>query len=83
MYAQFTRGATAVCSNEYINPSQLQGDESDEGNQQEGGDPTVGIGTGRRKRRNTIKRTLRNKRQEASPSEQGLTEDRILVGACM
>ena len=75
---QSTGGATVVCEDIFINPKQLEGDGSDEQNQQEGGDPTVSIGTGRRKKRNTVKRTLRNKRQQ-TPTEQDLTEDRVLV----
>ena len=78
-HVQSTGGATVVCQDNFINPKQLDGDGSDEEqNQQEGGDPTVSIGTGRRKKRNTVKRTLRNKRQE-TPTEQDLTEDRVLV----
>ena len=65
---QSTGGATVMCQNNYVNPLQLEGDGSDVENQQEGGDPTVGMGTGRRKKRNTVKRTLRNKRQE-TPTE--------------
>ena len=76
---QSTGGATVDCQNNFINPKELDGDGSDEEqNQQEGGDPTVSIGTGRRKKRNTVKRILRNKRQE-TPTEQDLTEDRVLV----
>ena len=75
---QSTGGATVICHDNYINPMKLGGDESDDQNQQEGGDPTVSMGTGRRKKRSTVKRTLRNKRQEA-PTEQDLTEDRVLV----
>ena len=63
---QSTGGATVMCQNNFVNPLQLEGDGSDLENQQEGGDPTVGMGTGRRKKRNTVKRTLRNKRQETS-----------------
>ena len=77
---QSTGGATVVCQGNYINPLQLEGDGGDEENQQEGGDPTVGMGTGRRKKRSTVKRTLRNKRQE-TPTEQGLTEDRVWVSS--
>ena len=65
---QSTGGATVMCQNNFVNPLQLEGDGSDLENQQEGGDPTVGMGTGRRKKRNTVKRTLRNKRQE-TPTE--------------
>ena len=68
-----------MCSNQYINPLNLEGDFSDQGNE-ESGDPTVGMGTGRRKKRSTVKRTMRNKRQEAStPNEQGLSENITLV----
>ena len=77
---QSTGGATVVCQGNYINPLQLEGDGGDEENQQEGGDPTVGMGTGRRKKRSTVKRTLRNKRQE-TPTEQDLTEDRVWVSS--
>ena len=66
-----------MCSNQYINPLNLEGDFSDQGDE-EGGDPTVDMGTGRRKKRSTVKRTLRNKRQEA-PTEQGLSENVTLV----
>ena len=67
-----------TCSNQYINPLQLVGDSIDEGD--EGGDPTVGMGTGRRKKRSTVKRTLRNKPQESlTPAEQGLSENVTLV----
>ena len=68
-----------TCSNEYINPLSLEGDFIDEGDE-EGGDPTVGMGTGRRKKRSTVKRTLRNKRQEI-PTEQGLSENITLVSS--
>ena len=68
-----------MCNNEYINPLNLEGDLSDQGDQEgPGGDPTVSMGTGRRKKRSTVKRTLRNKRQEA-PIEQQLSENRTLV----
>ena len=76
--AKKTGRATVVCQDKYINPLRLEGDGSDEENQQEGGDPTVGMGTGRRKKRSTVKRTLRNKRQE-TPTEQGLSENVTLV----
>ena len=49
-----------MCSNQYINPLNLEGDFSDQGDE-EGGDPTVDMGTGRRKKRSTVTRTLRNK----------------------
>ena len=68
MQSLTTGGTTVMCQNNYVNPLQLEGDGSDLENQQEGGDPTVGMGTGRRKKRNTVKRTLRNKRQE-TPTE--------------
>ena len=76
--AKKTGRATVVCQDNYINPLRLEGDGSDEENQQEGGDPTVGMGTGRRKKRSTVKRILRNKRQE-TPTEQGLSENITLV----
>ena len=66
-----------TCSNEYINPLNLEGDFIDEGDE-EGGDPTADMGIGRRKKRSTVKRTLRNKRQEI-PIEQGLSENVTLV----
>ena len=66
-----------MCTNEYINPLNLEGEFIAEGDE-EGGDPTVTMGTGRRKRRSTVKRTLRNKRQE-TPTEQGLSENITLV----
>ena len=69
-----------VCHDNYINPLPLEGDGSDEQSQQEGGDPTVGMGTGRRKKRSTVKRILRNKRQEA-PTELGLSENVTLVSS--
>ena len=66
-------------SNQYINPLNLEGEFIDEGDE-EGGDPTVGMGTGRRKKRTTVKRTLRNKRQESlMPTEQGISENVTLV----
>ena len=77
--AQSSGSASVTCSNEYINPLSLEGDFIDEGDE-EGGDPTVGMGTGRRKKRSTVKRTLRNKRQEI-PIEQGLSENITLVSS--
>ena len=67
-----------ICQGNYINPLQLEGDRSDEQNEQEGGDPTVRMGTGRRKKRSTVKRTLRNRQQEKT-TEQDVTESRVLV----
>ena len=67
-----------TCSNQYINPLGLGSDGNDSDEQEQGGDPTVGMGTGRRKKRSTVKRTLRNKRQEAS-TEQGMSENVTLV----
>ena len=71
---QSTGGASVTCSSEFINPQNLAGDLGD----QEGGDPTVSMGTGRRKKRSTVKRTLRNKRQEA-PTEQQISQNVTLV----
>ena len=68
-----------ICNNKYINPLKLEGDSlSDNQEGQEGADPTVSMGSGRRRKRSTVKRTLRNKRQEAT-AEQDLTEHRSLV----
>ena len=64
-----------TCDGRYINPLGLIGDV---GGDQEGG--TMSMGSGRRKRRSTIKRTLRKKRQEdVSPDEQNSSENRTLV----
>ena len=72
---QSSGGASVTCNSEYINPLNLLGDVGD----QEGGvDPTVGMGTtGGRKKRDTVKRTLK-KRQEA-PTEQELSQNVTLV----
>ena len=67
-----------TCSNQYINALGLGGDADVDDEQEQGGDPTVSMGTGRRKKRSTVKRTLRNKRQEA-PADQGLSENITLV----
>ena len=77
---QSTGAATVICNDKYINPLRLEGDLSDNQEGQEGGDPTVSMGSGRRRKRSTVKRTLRNKRQEA-PAEQDLTEHRSLVNS--
>ena len=68
-----------ACSKPYINPLGLESD-SDVIND-EGTDPTVIMGNRRRrKRRNTVKRTLRDKRQEDVASQgHDPTEDVTLV----
>ena len=63
-----------TCNNQYINPLGLEGDAEVDDEQEQGGDPTVSMGIGRRKKRSTVKRMLRNKRQEV-PTEQGLSEN--------
>ena len=77
---QSSGAATVTCDNQYINPLMLEDDVGNDPEGQEGGDPTVSMGSGRRRKRSTVKRTLRNKRQEA-PSEQDLTELRSLVNS--
>ena len=74
---QSSGSAGVECTNEYINPLNLDGEFVAEGDE-EGGDPTVDMGTGRRKKRSTVKRTLRNKRQE-TPIEQEVSENVTLV----
>ena len=56
----------------YINPLGLEGDIS--GDQEGGADPTVSMGSGRRKKRSTVKRAL-SKRQEVAQPEQELSEN--------
>ena len=72
-----------MCTNEYINPLGLTTDEVR--NDQEG-DPTVSMGNGRRrKRRSTVKRTLR-KRQDVPSSDEAVSQNITLVsvrGYCM
>ena len=67
-----------TCNTQYVNPLGLQGDITGDREGQEGGDPTVSMGSGRRRKRSTVKRTLRNKRQEA-PAEQQETQNITLV----
>ena len=74
---QASGAATVMCNANYINPLLLKGDNNDDENQ-ERGDPTVSMGSGRRKKRSTVKRTL-TKRQDASPAGQKLSESRNLV----
>lgn len=50
--------------------------EDEEG--QEGGNQ-VGSGGRRRRKRSTVKRTLRNKRQDEQPTELDMSENRTLV----
>ena len=70
--------ASVTCTPEYINPEGLTVDVG--GDQEGGGDPTVSMGSGRRKRRSTIRRTLRNKRQEVvAPTDQELSQNVTLV----
>ena len=68
-----------TCNNQYINPLGLEGDAEVDDEQEQGGDPTVSMGIGRRKKRSTVKRMLRNKRQEV-PTEQGLSENVTVSG---
>ena len=68
-----------TCNNRYINPLDLEIDEDRTFEQEIGGDPTTEMGTGRRRKRSTVKRALRNKRQDSAPSEQGLSENVTLV----
>ena len=42
-------------------------------------DPTVSMGSGRRKRRSTVKRILRNKRQDVPSTEQDLSQNITVV----
>ena len=72
--------ATVMCTNEYINPRGLTTDE-DRNNQE--GDPTVSMGNGRRrKRRSTVKRTLK-KRQDVSSSDENVSQNVTLVSSSM
>ena len=66
---------TVMCTNEYINPLGLTTDE--DRNDQEG-DPTVSMGNGRRRKRSTVKRTLR-KRQDAPSSDETVSQNITLV----
>lgn len=68
-----------MCTNEYINPRGLTTDE-DRNNQE--GDPTVSMGNGRRKRRSTVKRTLK-KRQDVSSSDENVSQNVTLVSSSM
>ena len=74
-HLQATGGGSVTCTPDYINPLGLQGDISGD---QEGGDPTVSMGTGRRKKRSTMKRVL-SKRQEVTVAEEELSENVTLV----
>ena len=61
-----------TCKSSYINPLKLK----DDGEVQESIDPTMNMGSGRRRKRSTtVKRKLR-KRQEVTPD---LSENRTLV----
>ena len=78
--AQSSGAATVICSERYVNPLGLEsdlgvGDDDQEGQER---DPTVSMGSGRRRKRSIVKRTLRNKRQEATAEHQ-LTENKTLV----
>ena len=64
----------------YINTLGLSGDIG--GDQEGGGDPTVSMGSGRRKKRSTMKRTL-TKRQDVAPVEQEISENVTLVRIMM
>ena len=66
-----------TCNPQYINPLGLEGDAgiNIEGRE----DPTVSMGSGRRKKRSTVKRTLRNKRQNEVPTEQDLSQNITVV----
>lgn len=79
IHMQSSGAATVTCNGNYINPLMLEGDNNDDENR-ERGDPTVSMGSGRRKKRSTVKRTL-TKRQDASPAEQEFSENRNLVSA--
>ena len=76
-HLQSSRGDVMTCNERYINPLNLALDSNNQG-VGEGSDPTVGIGSRRRKKRSTVKRTLRNKRQEPQV-QQGLSENVTLV----
>ena len=73
---QSTGAASVTCTPQYINPLGLEGDIT--GDQEGGGDPTVSMGTGRRKKRSTI-RITRRKRQEPMTEEVELSENVTLV----
>ena len=73
-FSQSTDTASVTCTNQYINPRELVV-ESDL-NSDEERDPTVNMGNGRRKKRSTVKRTLRNKRQDVAPQvEKDMSEN--------
>ena len=72
---QSTQTASVSCTTEYINPLHLQ---DDTGGEQEGVDPTVGMGSGRRKRSSTVKRTL-TKRQDNVAAKRELSDNVVLV----
>ena len=76
--SQSTGDASVTCTPQYINVLGLEGDIT--GDQEGGGDPTVSMGNGgRRKKRSTIKRTLRTKRQEETAVDQEVSENITLV----
>jgi hypothetical protein len=71
---QASGGASVTCNSEYINQLGLAGDVGD----QEGGVGTVGMGTvGGRKKRDTVKRTL--KKRQAAPAEQEVSQNVTVV----
>ena len=74
---QSTGAASVTCSPQYINPLGLEGDLG--GNVEGREDPTVSMGSGRRKRRSTVKRILRNKRQDVPSTEQDLSQNITVV----
>ena len=66
-----------TCNPQYINPLGLVGDAGINIVGRE--DPTVSMGSGRRKKRSTVKRSLRNKRQNVLPTEQDLSQNITVV----
>ena len=60
-----------MCRTRHINPLNLGADTSDLG-----GESTVGK---RKRKRRIVKRTMRNKRQESPPPDQGLSKSVIVV----
>ena len=71
--------ATVICNGRYINPKSLEGDLNDNQDSQEGGDQTQPMGSRRRRKRSTIKRTLRNKRQDVAAPDKDLSENITFV----
>ena len=71
--------ATVICDGRYINPKSLEGDLNDNQDSQESGDQTQPMGSRRRRKRSTIKRTLRNKRQDVGAPTKDLSENITFV----